>query len=229
MSLFSSKLDLKPVFQFLFGAIIISTVIALIFSFSIDEMVESGLENTASKALNTSVDVHEVSLSLIDGSGTISGITIHNPEGFSDNPALKLQQISIKVKITSLFSDTVMVDHVQVETPELYFEQQSDENNFDALTKNTDRSTSSEKSLIVDFLLIENGQITLATDIGGEKSAVAEFSSIELENIGRSGNNAMEQTFQQILTPVLEKALKEAATQGLIDKAKEAMQDLLEG
>lgn len=228
MSLFSSKLDLKPVFQFLFGAIVIGAVLALIFSFSIDKMVESSLESTTSKALNTSVDVHEVSLSLLDGSGTINGITIHNPEGFSENPALKFQQISIKVKITSLFSDTVIVDRVQVKTPELYFEQQVEGNNFDALTNNMSNASSSEGSLIVDFLLIKKGQITLATDIGGEKSVVAEFSSIELENIGRSGNNAMEQTIQQILTPVLEKALKEAATQGLMDKAKEAMQDLLE-
>ncbi|WP_445664010.1 DUF748 domain-containing protein [Fodinibius sp. AD559] len=229
MSLFKSKLDLKPVFQVLFAIIIIGAVSALILSLSVDNMVESSLERTTAEALNTSVDVEEVSISLLNGSGTITGFIIHNPEGFSDKPAARLKQIFIEMKISSILSNTVIVEEIRVEKPELFYEQKETGNNFDTLTENMDESTSSDTNLIVDYLLVENGQVTLTADIGKEKSVMAEFSKIEVKGIGRSGNNTMEQTIQQILRPVLEKALQEAATQGLMDKAKDALQDMLDG
>ena len=229
MSLFKSKLDLKPVFQVLFGIIVIGSIAALILSLSIDSMVQSGLQSTTAEVLNTSVDVEEVSISLLNGSGTIKGFTIHNPESFSDKPAARLQQISIKIKVSSLLSDTVIVEKIRVQKPELFYEQKATGNNFDALTGNMGASSSSGTNLIVDYLLVENGQVTLTADIGTQKSVIAEFSEIEMEGIGRSGNNTMEQTIQQILKPVLEKALQEAAAEGLMDKAKNALEDIIGG
>ena len=229
MGLFSSKLDLKPVFQVLFGIIVIGTLGALVVSFSIDGMVKSELEDTTSRMMNTSVEVDDVSISLLDGSGTISGITIHNPEGFSDRPAVQLQQIYIKLKVTSLLADTVIANKVEVQSPELYFEQKASGNNFDALTSNMEGTSSSDTNLIVGYLLVENGTVTLTADIGKEESVKAEFSAIEIEGIGRRGNNAMEQTLQQILEPVLEKALQEAIKQGLMDKAQDALEKMLDG
>ena len=227
--MFKSKLDLKPVFQVLFAIIVISAIGGLILSLSIDSMVQSSLESTTAEVLNTSVDVEDVSISLLNGSGTITGFTIHNPEGFSDKPAAKMQEISIKMKVSSLLSDTVIVDEVRIQKPELYYEQKATGNNFDALTGSMGGSSSSDTNLIVDYLLVENGQIALTADIGSENSVMAKFSKIELEGIGRTGNNTMEQTIQQILQPVLEKALQEAATQGIMDKAKEALKDMLDG
>jgi uncharacterized protein involved in outer membrane biogenesis len=229
MSLFKSKLDLKPVFQVLFAIIVIGAIAALILSVSIDNMVQSSLESTTAEVLNTSVDVESVSISLLNGSGKIKGFTIHNPEGFSDKPAAKFKEISIKMKLSSLLSDTVIVGEVRVRKPELYYEQKATGNNFDALTGNMGSSSSSETNLIVDYLLVENGQVTLTADIGSENSVMAKFSKIELEGIGRTGNNTMEQAIQQILKPVLEKALQEAATKGLMDKAKDALKDMLDG
>ncbi|MEL7833165.1 hypothetical protein [Fodinibius sp. Rm-B-1B1-1] len=229
MGLFSSKLDLKPVFQVLFGIIVIVALGALALSFSIDGMVKSGLEDTTTEMMNTSVEVDDVSISLVDGSGTISGITIHNPEGFSDRPAIKLQEIRIKINISSLLADTVIADEVHIQTPELYFEQKASGNNFDALTANMDGSSSSDTHLIVDYLLVENGTVMLMADIGEGESVKGEFSQIKLEGIGRSGSNTMEQTLRQVLEPVLQKALQEAIEQGLMDKAKDALQDVLDG
>lgn len=228
--MFKSKLDLKPVFQVLFAIIVISAITGLILSLSIDSMVQSSLESTTAEVLNTTVDVEDVSISLLNGAGTITGFTIHNPEGFSKKPAAKMKEISIKMKVSSLLSDTVIVDEVRIQKPEFYYEQKATGNNFDTLTGSMGgSSSSSDTNLIVDYLLVENGQVTLTADIGSKNSVMAEFSKIELEGIGRSGNNAMEQTIQEILKPVLEKAVQEAATQGVMDKAKNALKDMLDG
>lgn len=229
MSLFKSKLDLKPVFQALFAIIVIGAIGALILSLSIDKMVQSSLESTTAEVLNTTVEVEDVSISLLNASGTIRGFTIHNPEGFTDKPAVRLQDISIKIKTFSLLSDTVIVEKIRVQKPELFYEQKTTGNNINALIENMGKSSSSDTKLMVDYLLVESGQVTLTADVGSDNSVMAEFSKIEMYDIGRSGNNAMEQTMQQILKPVLEKALQEAARQGLMNKAKGALKDMLDG
>ena len=220
---------MKPVFQVLFGLIAIATIGALILSFSIDGIVKSNIESTTSQMLSTSVEVNDVALSILDGSGTIEGLTIHNPEGFSDNPAAKLQQISMQVDLYSLLSDTIVVKELQVQRPELYYEQKISGSNLNALTDNLSGGSSSGTSLIVDHLLVENGRVTLTSEIGEDKTVKGNFSTIEITGIGRSGNNTMEQTIKEILDPILKEAAEEAIKQGLMDKAKDAVKDLLDG
>jgi len=220
---------MKPVFQVLFGLIAIATIGALILSVSVDGMVKSNIESTTSQRLETSVEVNDVAISILDGSGNIAGVTIHNPEGFSDNPAVKLQQISMKVNLYSLLSDTVIVEEIHIQKPNLYYEQTASGSNLNALTDKLSDSPSSGTSLIVDYLLVENGRIRLTAEIGEENTVRGDFSKIEIEGIGRSGNNTMEQTIKQILEPILKEAVEEAIKQGLMEKAEEAIEGLLDG
>ena len=220
---------MKPVFQVLVALIAIVTIGALVLSFTIDGIVKSNIESTTSEMLNTSVTVDDVSLSILDGNGSIDGITIHNPEGFSNNPAIQLQQISMSVNLSSLLSDTVIVNELRIQQHELYFEQKATGNNFNALTENLSGTSESDYNLIVDYLQVNEGRVTLTSDIGEERTAEAGFSQIEIEGIGRQGNNTVEQTMRQILEPILQKALQEAVERGLMDKAKEKLQDLLDG
>jgi len=220
---------MKPVFQVLFGLIAILTLGALVLSFSLDGMVKSNIENTTSEMLDTSVEVNGVAISILDGTGTIKGVTVHNPEGFSNNPAAKLQQISMKVDLYSLLSDTIIVKEIQIQKPHFYYEQKVSGSNLNTLTDNLGGSSSSGTSLIVDHLLVENGRVTLTAEIGGENTVEGNFSNIEVEGIGRNGNNTVEQTIKEILEPILKKAAEEAIKQGMMDKAKDAVEGLLDG
>lgn len=72
---------MKPVFQVLVALIVIFAIGALVLSFSLDGIVKSNLEDTTSEMLDTAVEVNEVGISILDGSGTIDGFIIHNPQG----------------------------------------------------------------------------------------------------------------------------------------------------
>lgn len=220
---------MKKLFQVLVAVIGILAVSALILSFSIDGIVKSSIETTTTEMLDTSVSVDEVGISILDGSGTIKGITIQNPESFSDNPAVRLQEISLAIDLSTLLSDVVVVKEIRIQKPELYFEQKASGNNLKTLNDRMSASSSGSSSVIIDYLLVENGQLMLSTDIGEGKSAKTEFSRIEIEGIGRSGNNTMEQTMQQVLEPILREAAKEAVKRGLMEQAKDKLEDLLEG
>lgn len=220
---------MKRLFQVLVALIGIFVVSSLILSFSLDRIVKSKIESTTAELLETSVSVGEVSVSILDGSGTINNIVIQNPQSFSDNPAVKLQQVSLKLDLSTLLSDVIVVEEILIRKPELYFEQKMRGNNLQTLIDNMSAGSSSGIRVVVDYLLVENGRVTLTTDIGGRKSAKAEFSQFEIEDIGRNGNDTMEQVMQQILEPVLRQAAKEAVKQGLIEKAKGALKELIEG
>lgn len=221
---------MKKVFQVLVAAIVIFVIGGLIISFSFDGIVKSSIESSTAEMLGTSVSVEEVDISILDGTGTITGITIQNPEPFSSNhPAVQLQQVSLSIDLTTLLSDVIVIREMRISSPELYFEQRASGNNFNTLNNRMNASSSGGTAVAIDYLLVENGQILLSADVGNGKSAEVGFSRIEIEGIGRDGNNTMEQTIQQVLEPILQKAVKEALEQGLMDQAKDKLQDLLEG
>lgn len=219
---------MKPVFQVLVAVIAIIALGALILSFSMDRIIKSNIEQTTSDMLDTSVEVNDASISILDGTGSIDGITIHNPEGFSDNPAVKLQQISIKMDLATILSDTVIIDSIEIKQPEVYFEQKGAGINLEKLSESLNEAPSTDINLIVDYLLVEEGLIKLTTETDEVQSTETTFDRFELTGIGREENNTIEQTVRQILRPVLERAAQEAVEQGLLDAAKEKLKDVFE-
>jgi len=220
---------MKKVFNALVIIIGVALVGLVILSFSLDGIVKSKIESTASQMLNTSVTVDKASISILNGNGTIKGITIHNPKGFSDNPAVQLKQIGLKMKLSSLLSDTIVIKNIRIQKPEVYFEQKMSGSNLNTLRDELGGGSGSEVNVVVDHLLVEQGHVTLTTDIGGKKSLEAHFNRFELSDIGKEGNNTMEQTMQQILEPILQKAAREAVKEGLLDAAKKKLKDLIGG
>lgn len=220
---------MKPVFQALVALIVIAALAALGLSFTMDSIIESNIESTTGKMLDTSVEVNNVSVSILDGTGTIDGITIHNPKGYSDKPALELQQISLALDPYSILSDTVVVKRVEIEDPRVYYEQKVSGSNLDALSGNLGGGSSSSVNMVIDYLLVQDGSVTLSTEIGGNKSVQASFDRFELEGIGRQGSNTMDQTMRQVLEPILRKAAQEAVKGGLLNKAKEELKNIIDG
>lgn len=221
---------MKRIFTVLAVVFAVLIIGLIVLSYTIDGIVKSNIESTGTEMLNTIVEVDNVGISIFDGAGTIDGITIHNPEGFSDNPAVKLQQISMKIDLSTLLSDTVVITDIQIKNPEVYFEQKASGNNLNTLKDNLGGGSTTTTNLVVDHLLVENGLVRLSSDIGGEETkAQAEFDRFELTGIGRQNSNTTDQTMRQILEPILAKAVQVAIREGLLELAKEKVQDLLDG
>lgn len=217
----------------LIGTILAVLLIGLlILTFSLDGIVKSSIQENGASLLKTEVDVENVSISIFDGKGSIEGLIIQNPEGFTDQPAIQFQNISIEVDLSTLLSDTVIVRNVIVEQPEIYVEQTTDGNNLKTLQNHLNASSSEgsyEGHLVVDHLLINRGSVKLSSKIGEERTAQAEIDRFELTGVGREGNNSVDQTVRQILEPVLERALREALKEGVLDAVENKLRDLLDG
>lgn len=203
----------------------------VVFTISIDGMVKSGIEENGSELLQTVVEVEAVSISLFSGNGSITGFTVKNPGDFSDEqPALYIQEASLKLDIWSLFSDQIIINEIIVQSPKLFFEQKGFGANLKTLNDNMDLAfdKNSETTLIIDYLLIENSLVEVKTSIEEERTTEVSLAEFTLNDIGRDGNNTVKQSVRQILEPLMQKAIQEAVKSGVTEQIENKVRDLLD-
>ena len=222
-----SKNTLK-VLSGIFAAIILTL---LLITFSVDRVVKTGIEESGSELLQTEVAVDKVSISVFGGSGTIEGLTIKNPESFSDESALFIQNASIKVDLGSLLSDQVIVNEIIINSPEILFEQEGVGINLKRLSDNMDAasgelSESSETKLVVEHLRISEGKIVVNSSLNRDGSTEVSLSDITVNDIGRDGNNTVKQSVEEILRPLFQKAIEDALKSGVTEQIEDKVRDL---
>ncbi|MDR9417590.1 hypothetical protein [Gracilimonas sp.] len=215
----------------IFGGLLALLILAFIaLTLTIDGIVKSGIEKHGSQLMGRGVQVESVSISLFSGSGSVSGFSVQNPEGFSDEAAMEIGEMSMQIDVWSLFSDEILVEEITIKSPDLFFEQKGVSANLKVLNDNMMNysESSSEKTMIIEYLLIEDGNIKVSTSIDREHNAEVSFSSIELEGIGRDGNNTISDVIRQVLAPILQRAMEEAIKDGVIDQIENSVRDLFD-
>lgn len=210
------------------AAIIIGAI--LIVGMTIDGIVESAIEDSGSNLLKTEVEVDDIDISLFGGTASMDGFIIYNPEGFSDEKAIALKGIEIELDLKSLFSETIIVNRIHVRNPEIFFEQKGTKINLRELSNNISLSSEdeSEKALIIKKFILEEGKIRISSELEKERNAEAKIDKLELNNIGESGSQTVQQGMKQILEPIIKNALSEALRSGLMDKLENKVKDLID-
>lgn len=205
----------------------------LILTFSLDYLVRSGIESTGTEMMQTQVTVENVSISPFSGSGTIEGLRVKNPEGFESDYAIVLESISMSLDVGSLLSDTLIVNRVEINQPMLSVVQKLPENNLKMLLNNLDESmgkeTASSTGMIIEHLIVKNGQVSVTPNIGGERSAMVKMGDIELKNVGKQGSSSTAKVVREVASKIINKALSSALSgqlEGLKNKAKDALKDI---
>lgn len=214
------------------GGIMIAFLVAIItVTMSLDGIVKSGIESNGSELLQTKVEVDDVDISIWNGKGTVHGFRVENPDGFSENPAISIEETEIVIDISSIFSKQIVIEELRIKNPELYFEQQGFGTNLTTLNDNMEFSSESpsDKSLVIDQLLVENSAVKVSTSIDRERTAEATIAEFELQGVGRDGENTIKDGVKEILEPLISQAIEEAVKGGVVDQIKDKAKDLLGG
>ena len=117
-------------------------VIAIVaIGFFIGPIVVKTVNSVGPKITGTRVELDSAKISLLTGGGTLAGLYVGNPEGWTDEKALYLGTARASVQPTSLLSDCIVVNEVFIDGPEFVFEQRlMGGNNFDALIKQIEKN-----------------------------------------------------------------------------------------
>lgn len=212
---------------------------------SLDSLVKTAIETVGTETAGVPVKVDGVKISLTDGTGTLTGLSVGNPAGFKSDTAFKVSTITIGIDIGSVTKDPIVINQIEVASPEVTYElSSSGGSNFQAIQDHmqqkspgggqtsTPSSSSQGPKLIIKKLDITNGTVNVATPIPGGKTG-GSLGDIHLTNVGQStGGATAAQVAEQILSAITNSAMSAAAKLGVgqqLDKLKGAAGGLVPG
>ena len=213
------------------GFAVVFLSLLLVITLSLDSMVKSGIERNGSDLLQTRVTAYNVNISLFSGSGTINGFAVQNPENYSDESALYIEEASIKIDITSLLSDRIIVNEIKLNDPKVLFEQKGFGINLKTLSDNMDIDSQetpedSETNLIIDHLKINEGKVIVNSTLNRDQTTEVSLTDLTVNDIGRDGNNTVKQSVKEILRPLFQKAIEDALKSGVTEQIEDKVRDL---
>ncbi len=216
---------------------------------NLDNIVKAAIETYGSEATQTAVRVDSVKLGLQDGSGAIYGLTVSNPKGYAAPQVFSLGEISTQVDLKSLSEEVIVIEHITVKAPEVFYELNSaGKSNLDELKQNissgasgssgssANQGSGSEPKLIIRKFLFAEGNIH-AKVVPLNKNYELKLPKIEMSNLGGKNGATPTQIANQILKILTDRAMVEIQKKGLdqyrdklegeVDKRLEAEQQKL--
>ncbi|QBG49023.1 hypothetical protein EGM51_17045 [Verrucomicrobia bacterium S94] len=175
-----TKQKLKKTLKIVIGGIAaLIILIVLTFLFWLGPTVKFVAGTIGSKALGTEVSIDRLKVNPMKGIISLSDFSIRNPEIFGQSNAVSLASLDISVDMASLFSSTVTVHQVEINSPHFVYEQnlKSDNitefiHNVQAFAKMDPSAPKPEKEkkknrktapvIIVESLIINDVQVQLA-------------------------------------------------------------------
>jgi hypothetical protein len=180
---------------------ILIIVIVIALSFSLNSIIRSGVETIGPKALGAEVKLQELDISMLNGKGTLNGLFIGNPKGFTTKSAFQLAEVRISLDVKSVFSDRIVINEIFIDGPDITYEKGMKGDNIKALIKNLEsfagaeqksapdgagkEPAKSETKVQINNFIVKNGKINMSMSVlKGEKLSLA-LPDIHMKDIGK--------------------------------------------
>ena len=167
-----------------------------------------------SQVVGTDVNIGRIDISLKDGHGSVSDITVGNPNGYSKDLIINLGKVAVKVDVESVKKalmetakksgpkvKTIIIDEVRVSKPEVTYELMNlNRNNANDVMANIQKNTASsakkeepkpadkdavQYNVAVKKVVVEDGTATVAAGLlGVSKSLSVPLPTITINNVG---------------------------------------------
>ena len=211
---------------------------ALYVGSNINSIVKTAIEKYGSEALGVPVTVASVNIDLVEGNGTIGGLSVANPDGYSRNAAMRFGELTLNLDYESL-----TIELIRAGAPEVNVELQGTASNIQALLDGMGGSeaapadeTSDPVTLRIDRIEIDAARASMSSDVL-DRSVDIELPTIVLTDLEGTGDVIAAQVLRQVLSRVgvaVTRAIEAQAKDKLDDeldklkdKAKESLLDRL--
>jgi len=196
--------------------------------FSLNGIVKKGVETVGPPMTKTDVRLESAALSPFSGSGKLSGLFVGNPPGYTNTGfAIQFGSVAVAVKIGSVFSDTIIVDSIDIEQPEICLEGTLSGNNLSQLLDNLKGASATQekeknapapagqskpKKLIVKDLVLNGAKVRAnVSGLGKHLDETITIPNIHLHDVGTAdGGASPAELCRQLLDPILADAVKAA-------------------
>ncbi len=218
------------------AAVLIVLIVAAVnfLSENLDAIAESAIEAIGSKALGVDVAVGGVELELEEGRGSIRGLEVANPEGYSAANALSFGELTLEIDKAS-----GAVALVRAAAPEILVETKGESNNVEALLEGlaseappaeeseVETPAGEPLSLRIDRVEIEAARAVVTGD-GREEPLEVAVDQLVFTGLEGTAEQIAEQVLDQVLAHVRD-AVGAALRAAVEEKVEEKKEELEEG
>jgi hypothetical protein len=239
------------------GSLVALAIVAvLIVAFMLGSIVKKGVNVAGPRITQTEVVLEDAQISPFSGKGTLKGLTVGNPAGWTTPRAFYLGEIAIEMEPRSLRGEFIQINSIVIDQPEITFETRITTSNLQDLLKNIQRYSAAQPTpgtkpaeptpaptepsaepappaepvkLAVKNFQLRNAKVIVA---GAGTSVPVEIPLIEMKELGtREGGLTPQQlavaVIKEISAQVAAVGARKAAEQGLFDKAGKELNKLL--
>lgn len=220
-------------------AVVLGLIAAAAASMWMGRGVKLAVETYGPGIVGAPVTVGSVMLAPWSGSGSIKNLVIGNPPGFKGAHALKVGSVAVRIKLSSLATDTIVVESVDVRAPEILYEMGSGGSNLSRLQRNAESAVGKPaaapqgkaapaKSLIIKDLLVSGGQVGVSASALGKTGVTIPLPVVHMTNLGGKGRTPA-QAVSEVLNAIAGtagKAVSGLGTKALSDAASSVMGQL---
>ncbi len=188
------------------GAIVVVIAIIIFGLSNLGPIIKQAVNSYGPKITKTELHVDDVGISVFSAEAKIKRFFLGNPTGFKTPSAMKVGSVLVNVDEKSLTSNTIIVDRIEVITPEITYERIGQNDNFNTILKNITKTSDSEKrsketsekegpgkKLIIKDFIVKDGKVNLDLSVYGikDKQKISTtLPNIHLKDIGKKKNGA---------------------------------------
>jgi hypothetical protein len=229
--------------KILIGVAVLAILVAIplcYLSSNLDTLVARMIEKYGTEATGTAVNVAGVTIDLRAGRGTIRGLSVANPPGFSGRPAFSLGEVVLDLDVDALGSSPLAIDEIVVSRPVVRLEvDNAGRANLEVLRTNLQRNTTATEEtpeetqaepirLRVDRFVFEEGALQADTSaVGGEEREIV-LPSVRLNEVGGEQGATPGSLGRIVLSALAEQAARTAARSELEGYARGKLAEELE-
>ena len=225
----------KLAFNFVILLVVLLVAFLIVIYLSLNTIVKKRVETMGPAITKVDVKLRQVSLSPFSGLGAMSDLVVGNPAGYKTESSFKVHEIRVALQPKSVFSDTIVIDEINIQSPEVTFEGNLTGNNLSKILENIQASsgtdtnappsgTKAEKRYRVGDFVINGGKINLSTSLLGGKSSTLALPDVHLKDIGKdSAGVTAKELSEQIAQEITKKVL--VAVAGSINELSKQVTD----
>ena len=132
-----------PMKKLLLIGVIAAVALYVVLMFFLGSIVKTGVNRFGPKLTKTKVELASATLSPLTGAGTLNGLVVGNPKGWSEADAFRLGKVHLDVAPFSIFGDHIVVNEIAIDGPEFLYETKFVSSNIKDLLKNIEEFTGS--------------------------------------------------------------------------------------
>ena len=204
---------MKIVRRLLVALVLLVVTVLLLVIFLGGQMIKEGVNRLGPQLLGVAVTLEDAHFRPLRGFVRLDGLVVGNPEGFQTESLFDMQKLEVELDVRSLFTDTIRIRRILIESPQITYEMGLRRTNLGALIEGMapdagetgaphEKSKAPGKTVVIEELQIVAARARISTPGMGSMAVPVQLATITLNDLGGEGQSTAQIT-GQVLKAVL--------------------------